>query len=112
MGDCCACEFAQAAHVAVLRHFGLLRGCEMLLPGHPVPRGLLWVGIVVDDLVVLRERCVRDCGEGRGDSGDSLGVRRLDGVHAAYVRAKLEANPKKGVTDSRDSSFRGGKVVW
>ena len=31
-------------------------------------------------------------------------------MHAAYVRAKLEANPKKGVTDSRDSSFWGAKL--
>ena len=54
MGDCCACEFAQAAHVGVLRHYGLLCSQEMLLPSHPFPRSLISVGIVIDDLVVAR----------------------------------------------------------
>ncbi|CAE7270722.1 unnamed protein product [Symbiodinium sp. CCMP2592] len=106
MGDCCACEYAQAAHVGVLRHFGLLSSSELLLPTHPFPRSLLSVGIVIDDLVIL-ERCLRGCGEGRPDAP---GVRRLDSVHAAYVEARLEANPKKGVRDAAVATFWGAKL--
>ncbi|CAE7226763.1 unnamed protein product [Symbiodinium sp. CCMP2592] len=97
MGDCCACEYAQAAHVGVLRHFGLLSSSELLLPTHPFPRSLLSVGIVIDS----------SFWSGRPDAP---GVRRLDSVHAAYVEARLEANPKKGVRDAAVATFWGAKL--
>ncbi|CAE7208910.1 unnamed protein product [Symbiodinium sp. CCMP2592] len=106
MGDCSACEYAQAAHIGVLRYYGLLSGEDLVLPGRPFPRSVLSVGVVIDDLVLL-ERCVRGSPSGRSDS---LGVQKLNSVHAAYEAALLEANPKKGVRDAAAATFWGAKL--
>ncbi|CAE7801360.1 unnamed protein product [Symbiodinium sp. CCMP2592] len=106
MGDCSACEYAQASHIAVLHHYGLLEGSDLLVPNRPPPRSLLSVGIVIDDLVLF-DRCLRGSGTGRPDSA---GARKLDTAHAAYDAALLEANPKKSVRDAAEASFWGCKL--
>ena len=93
MGDNGACEYAQGSHVAVLCHHGVLSPEDLLLPSRPPPRGLLSIGVVIDDLVIL-ERLLRSAPI---DDEHCAGGRRLDKAHQAYCKAHLVANPKKGV---------------
>ena len=92
----------------MLHHYGLLDGADLLTPNRPPPRSLLSVGIVIDDLVLF-DRCLRGAGVGRPDSAGP-GAQKLDGAHAAYDAALLEANPKKSVRDAAQASFWGCKL--
>ncbi|CAE7319157.1 unnamed protein product, partial [Symbiodinium sp. CCMP2592] len=112
MGDSSACEFAQGSHLAVLFRHGALAPSELLLPSFPPPRGLLSIGVVIDDLIIL-ERCLDSSvsdprlpsvPEGRSES---LGGARLDAAHAAYRSARLEANLDKGARDVSTLQFWG-----
>ena len=53
MGDCSACEYAQASHLAVLRAAGVFYEAELNVLTGPVPRGNLHVGVIIDDLIAL-----------------------------------------------------------
>ena len=53
MGDICACEFAQGSHLGLLLQHNALHPEELLRYRHPPPRGLLAIGVVIDDLVLL-----------------------------------------------------------
>lgn len=53
MGDCCSVEFSQCSHLALLLRNDVCKMDELLTLYSPPPRGLLQVGIVVDDLIVL-----------------------------------------------------------
>ena len=106
MGDTAACEFAQGSHIGVLHRFKVLSGSELICPSYPMPRSLLSVGIVIDDLVIL-EKCLRGEASGREEA---KGGRRLDSAHAAYCAADLEANPAKGVRDVSAATFWGARL--
>ena len=115
MGDSSACEFAQGSHLAVLYHHGALHGHELLLPTFPPPRGLLSIGVVIDDLVIL-ERCLDQSlldpeaaalPQGRDHS---LGRVRLRDAHGAYTSAGLESNLDKGALDVSRSRFWGADL--
>jgi hypothetical protein len=55
MGDTCAVELAQTAHIGILRQMGLLREENLLAMNLPVPRGPSMIGIVIDDLITLEK---------------------------------------------------------
>ena len=101
MGDSSACEFAQGSHLGVLFRHGVLRPDELLCPTSAPPRGLLTIGVVIDDFVIL-EKVTRS--ELRLGGRQSLGLER---AHAAYAEAGLLANPEKGAKDESVSSFWG-----
>ena len=63
MGDLCAVEFAQSAHLAVLLQCGGFAPHELLRLRSAMPRGPFTAGVVVDDLVLL-ERVVSGLGKG------------------------------------------------
>ena len=63
MGDSLACEFAQCAHVSLCLQFNVSQVQELLTLRSPLPRGLLQIGVVIDDLVAL-ELCLRSDLEG------------------------------------------------
>ena len=104
MGDNASCEFAQGSHLGLLYRHGVISPEELLCPCSPPPRGLLSVGIVIDDLVIL-ERVVRGCLEPEPEG--RLGPVRLDMAHRAYSEAGLLANPAKGARDEAIASFWG-----
>ena len=81
-----------------------------MLPTFPPPRGLLSVGVVIDDLILL-EKCLDPSINDptapalpQGRSG-CLGGVRLNRAHDAYRAAKLEANYEKGARDVSTLSF-------
>ena len=63
MGDCSACEFAQCAHLGVLVQAGVVVDGELLVHAAPPPRGLLSVGLVIDDLIILERVLTADLPE-------------------------------------------------
>lgn len=58
MGDALACEVAQGSHVSICLHSGTCAVSELITLKEPLPRGLLQVGVIIDDLVIL-EQCLR-----------------------------------------------------
>ena len=80
MGDNAAVEFAQGAHLGVLYRHGVVSADELLVPNFPPPRGLLSIGVVLDDLVILEKvtRALgqppkRSCSPGAGGGGEGRG---------------------------------------
>ena len=102
MGDLSACEYAQAAHV------GLILGCggaslrEFLQHGSPCPRGDLWLGVVIDDLVCLEKVHAK-----LGMHQRSEASLRLEKIMLQYEEVKLPVNPKKSFDDETTASFWG-----
>ena len=107
MGDLCAVEFAQSAHLAVLLGCRGLFPHELLRLRAPVPRGLLSIGVVIDDLVLLEKTLKKnnkDC------SSLSLAGERMDKIRQAYADVGLPTNPAKEFCDSASSKFWGAEV--
>ena len=101
MGDISACEYAQCAHLGILLKSGACSPRELLQMHCAPPRGDLFVGVVIDDLVCL-ERIAKHM----------VGVsRRLDErlaiVMAEYQKAQLPTNDKKGFDNKTVASFWG-----
>ena len=61
MGDLNAVDYAQTAHMNLIRGFGGLPDDTLLRYCAPVPRGPVWEGIIIDDRTVASKipRCVR-----------------------------------------------------
>ena len=96
MGDICACEFAEGSHLGLLLSCGALRKEELLRLRSPPPRGLLSIGVVIDDLVML-ERVGKNSSVLQKSSlcESSLADERMQLVLEAYEKAGLPTNPKK-----------------
>lgn len=91
MGDCCAAEFAQCAHMAILLQKLVTEEKELLSLRGSVPRGLLHVGVIVDDLVVL-EMVLKSA---RGEA--TVADERMQLARNAYATVGLEVNEKKAL---------------
>ena len=61
MGDLNAVDYAQTAHMNLIRGFGGLPDDTLLRYRAPVPRGPVWEGVIIDDRTVASKipRCVR-----------------------------------------------------
>lgn len=107
MGDLNACEFAQCSHLALMLRAGVLQADEMISLQGDVPRGLMSVGVIIDDLVLLEKMIRRDhlaVSQGRMRSqADS----RLDKALAAYEQQRLEVNLKKEFRNQTTARFCG-----
>ena len=108
MGDNAAVEFAQGSHLGVLYRNGIVGAEELLVPNFPPPRGLLSIGVVLDDLVIL-ERVARSLGIATGPR-QAAGAGRLDAAHACYASVGLLAHPEKGYRDAEEATFWGVKL--
>ena len=75
MGDLCAVEFAQAAHISVMLHCKALHPSELLRGKSVMPRGPFMLGLVIDDLVML-EKVVRGTVETIADQRMPLAVAK------------------------------------
>ena len=108
MGDNAAVEFAQGSHLGVLYRNGIVSPEELLVPNFPPPRGLLSIGVVLDDLVIL-ERVARNFGMA-AEMRKAAGGERLDAAHACYASVGLLAHPEKGYRDADEATFWGVKL--
>ena len=97
MGDLNACEYAQGAHLQLILRAGGALHEEVMQMHQPMPRGLLSVGVVIDDLVML-EKVMKQ--EFAGSSFRSEAAARMDVVMAEYERVNLPTNPKKAFDDA------------
>lgn len=105
MGDICACEFAQGSHLGLLLQNGCIHPEEILRYRSPPPRGLLSIGVVIDDLVLL-EKIHRDS----YGVGPTMSDARMKLILQAYDQAHLPTNPKKAFYNSSCASFWGVSV--
>ena len=110
MGDKCACEYAQCSHVSILLQHGVCAQDELLCLRNPLPRGLLQVGIIIDDLVVL-EKILRSRFESDAFEAITLeSSRRTASAREAYEKVGLRNNPKKGFEGSTSGKFWGIEI--
>eukprot|EP00439_Symbiodinium_sp_Y106_P074686 s1878_g14.t1 len=93
MGDSGACEYTQCSHLGVCLQGGVLSPGELLVHAAAPPRGLLSVGLVIDDLVCLDQVLTSD----------------LAAIHAGKA-APLEVSPDKVFRDQVKASFWGATV--
>eukprot|EP00438_Fugacium_kawagutii_P032098 Skav202519 [mRNA] locus=scaffold1359:335842:340289:- [translate_table: standard] len=110
MGDALACEVAQGSHVAICLKYGVSKVQELITLKDPLPRGLLQVGIIIDDLVIL-EQCLRSDLEQINDG--SLATEADDRVKRAndgYNKEKLQTNPAKGFHNQHLARFWGVEI--
>ena len=105
MGDIWACEFAQASHLALLFRSGALRSEELIRLRAPFPRGLLTIGVVIDDLVMLEKVLRADA-----DSVATLADSRMEKVLPEYKAWGLPLNSKKEFRNETCSTFWGVAV--
>ena len=89
MGDLMAVEFAQCSHTSLCLRHGVAKVEEMLSLHGSVPRGLLSVRIVVDDLVIL-EQVLRGSSEHALHQSDL----RVAAARAGYDEVGLLSNPR------------------
>lgn len=110
MGDSLACEFAQGAHMGVLLRGGVASVSELVTLKQPLPRGLLHIGVIIDDLIAL-EQCLRihvadiSLNRRRTEADE-----RMDRARTAYQTAKLETNSKKAFRNELCSQFWGIQI--
>ena len=110
MGDKCACEFAQCSHLSVMLQHGVCTVAELLCLRNPIPRGLLQVGIIIDDLVVL-EQVLSDRLEDPTFVPEELeSSKRVLAARDAYAAVGLRNNPKKGFLASTNAKFWGVEI--
>lgn len=103
MGDTCAVEIAQTAHVGILRQMGILQKENLLAMNLSPPRAPSFLGVVIDDLIAF-EFVAREAWQ-NGGGHKSSGV-----VSAAVERFKtLGLIPHEGKTfyDQPCSEFWG-----
>ena len=106
MGDVCAVEYAQCSHLGILLQADVCKASELMTLRGSVPRGLLQVGIIVDDLIVLEqvlktayeEGCELEC------------QRRTARARDAYASVGLESNPKKAINRETCCRFWGIEI--
>ncbi|CAE7837456.1 DNAJ1, partial [Symbiodinium sp. CCMP2592] len=95
MGDSGACEYTQCAHLGVVARGGALLPGELLVHGSPPPRGLLSIGLIIDDLICLDRVVTSQLAGVLEGTVPSVGHDRLQAALAAYREAPLEVSDKK-----------------
>eukprot|EP00435_Cladocopium_sp_Y103_P032437 s3148_g8.t1 len=109
MGDVNSCEYAQGSHLM------LIVGCdgasweEIMMMHRPFPRGLLSVGVVIDDLVCL-EKVLKTSITAAGFAGVSECDKRMERIMTKYQEVKLPTNDKKAFDNAVKGSFWGVQV--
>eukprot|EP00913_Durusdinium_trenchii_P003668 g3395.t1 len=96
MGDQNACEFAQCSHLSMMLRAGVLTEQEMLTLQGDIPRGILGVGVIIDDLVLLEKLLWSKLGDQHQVTARTLADDRLDLALKAYAEHKLEVLKKFG----------------
>ena len=111
VGDLCACEFAQGSHVQLLLEAGVLEVAEMVQHRSPFPRGLLGIGIVIDDLVALEQVLKSEyLAPGFSHGKTEVGGSRMPAALRAYEAAGLLTNQKKAFDSAACASFWGCEI--
>ena len=110
MGDCCAVEYAQCSHLGMMLQYQVAKVSELLTMHGAVPRGLLQVGVIVDDLVILEQVLRNQLGADGAPPADVESRTRIARAVKAYASEKLVTNPAKAFLGSSCSSYWGVDV--
>lgn len=106
MGDVCAVEYAQCAHLSILLQNDVVRPVELLTLHGSIPRGLLQIGVIVDDLIILQQILKSQWHvEGKFEC-----EKRVDKAKAAYNKVGLESNPKQAINRATSARFWGIEI--
>ena len=105
MGDLCACEFAQAAHLGLCVQAGITTEDNLIAFRNPLPRSPTMVGIIIDDLVVLEQVLKAEVLPAPTES-DKILDQTLD----AYKSASLNRNEKKSFRNQFQARYWGIEV--
>ena len=106
MGDCSACEYAQASHLCLLYERGVFAENELITLSSPVPRTEILAGVIIDDLIVLELLPLGLCTSPRPwpQTGSDLRMALAD---LAYAGANLLTNSKKAFQNEMNGRFWG-----
>lgn len=104
MGDSCAVEVAQTAHVGILTQLGLLTEQNMLGMYSSVPRTLSMIGVVIDDLVFFEK--LSRLAFAAGDFEQLQTGSALDLALARYTELGLIPHPGKTF------KFEAVREIW
>ncbi|CAE7600178.1 unnamed protein product, partial [Symbiodinium necroappetens] len=107
MGDSSACEFAQCSHLGVLLQARAVCMGELLVQAASPPRGLLSVGLVIDDLIIMQKLLASQVSDLEGPLQQTQASLRLDSALAGYDAAHLRYSEKKTFRDRLQASFWG-----
>ena len=110
MGDCMACEYAQCSHVAICLRHNVCTSSELITLKEPLPRGLLQVGIIIDDLVVLEQVLRSSLTSIHNGSMKTAADSRLSRAQQGYAEAGLETNPKKRFSNQLMGRYWGIEI--
>lgn len=108
MGDLSACEYAQCAHLGILLQSEACTPDELLQLHRPAPRGNIFFGLVIDDLIGLEKIAKKLCSSAH--SGRTVLDERMERVMKEYKRAHLPINMKKSFDNVCGASFWGVQV--
>ena len=106
MGDVCAVEYAQCAHLSILLQNAVMRPAELLTLHGAIPRGLLQIGVIVDDLIILQQILKSQWHVEEKFECE----KRADKAKAAYSKVGLESNPKKAINRASVARFWGIEI--
>lgn len=105
MGDSCAVEVAQTAHVGILTQLGLVDHLHLLTMNCAVPRSLSQVGIVIDDLVFFERFSASAFLD--GDFTQLSTGNKLDQAVQRYTDLGLIPHPGKTFKFAAEQDFWG-----
>ena len=106
MGDSCAVEIAQTAHLGILVQCGLVDESTLVSMTLPPPRSPSMLGVVIDDLILF-ELVAR--GVSVSDPSVKTG-KMLDKALESYERLGLIAHPGKTFRLEEEAEFWGSHL--
>lgn len=106
MGDTCAVELAQTAHLGILVQSGLVNKEELVGMTLPPPRSPSMLGVVIDDLVLFE---IVAAGLSAEDPSIQSG-HKLDAALAKYTALGLIPHPGKTFRLEDEAEFWGAHV--
>lgn len=107
VGNLAAVEFAQCSHLGIMLQYGVAAAKEIITMHGAIPRGLLQVGIIVDDLVVLEQVLKAGFDPHGSFQGEWQSKTRMRTATKAYEDVQLKHNPKKSFLGERTANFWG-----
>ena len=105
IGDALACEYAQGSHLSICLQHGVCSTHELLTLKDPLPRGLLQIGIIIDDLVIL-EQCLRaDLESIQAGKLETTADTRARRAQHGYSVSGLDVNAKNRFSNQALATF-------
>ena len=106
MGDACAVELGQTAHVSLAVQAGLITKETLLAMHLPRPRSPSMTGIIIDDLICLEVLASRALREGQ----EGVSSQQVRGMLPRYISSGLVPHEKKTFYQKVQADFWGASL--